>query len=478
AARGTQIATRDTHAEPSGTRQASAPIVIPTPSASNFASIAGLWEGPLKVAGQELNMAVRFKGSGSTLVAFMDIPVQGAKDIPLSKVSQQGNKVHFEAFTGARLAVYEGQVQADGSLVGNFQQAGFKGTFVLKPVAVQPTAAVDYRQEEVTYKNGDITLAGTLTLPATGSGFPALLLITGSGPQNRDEDLLGFQPFRLIADYLTPRGFAVLRVDDRGVGGSTGDLTQSTSEDLAGDVLAGVNLLKSRPDIDAKRIGLLGHSEGGLIAPMAATRSNDVAFIILLSGPGLPGSAILKTQLVDIMRASGSSQAQIDQAAERQQQVLDAVTTGKGWDELTGDWQNTTRTQIEAMPADQVSALGGVDKAVDDAVRAQRAAVDNPWFKFFVNYDPAPTLANVHVPVLALFGGKDTQVAAVANEAAVKAALEKGGNARGTTKIFSDANHLYQQAVTGSPSEYGTLLKEFLPGFLDYIYDWTERVIR
>jgi predicted acyl esterase len=184
-------------------------------------------------------MVIRFTGSGSDAKGMMNIPAQSAKDIPLNKVDLSAPKVHFEAFAGQRLAAYDEQVQNDGSIAGRFTQGGYTGAFTLKRAAAQAAATavpVPYKQEEVTIKNGAASLAGTLTLPPAGGPFPAVVLISGSGPQNRDEEVLGFRPFRLIADHFTRNGIAVLRMDDRGVGGSTGDVENATSEDCAGDI--------------------------------------------------------------------------------------------------------------------------------------------------------------------------------------------------------------------------------------------------
>ena len=453
--------------------------VQPAASASAAAvapdSLDGQWAGSIQIAGQTIDVVVKFSGRGADLKASMDVPTQGAKDLALSKVSQQGSKVHFEAFSGARLATYDGEMQSDQSLKGQFKQSGLTGDLTLQRAAASPTAVLPYRQEEVSFKNGDVTLAGTLTLPQQGAAFPAVVLISGSGAQDRDEDILGFEPFRLIADHLTRNGVAVLRYDDRGVGGSSGDLTQATSEDLAGDVLAGVALLKARSDIDAGHIGLLGHSEGGMIAPIAAARSSDVAFIVLMSGPALPGQVILRQQLTDIMKVGGATQDAIDKALAEQERTLAAVRTGQGWDQLVAGWKRDARTQMDAMPEDQRKALGDLDKAADAAAQAQRQAVDTPWFKFFLSYDPAAALAQVKVPILALYGGKDSQVAADANEQALRSAVAKSSNTGLTTKIFPNANHLYQEATTGSPSEYGGLKKEFVPGFLDFVTQWIKK---
>ncbi len=276
-----------------------APATAPAGQAAP-SSLEGNWEGNIKVAGQDIGMVIRFTGTGGEAKGMMDIPTQSARDLPLSKVDLSAPKVHFEAFSGQQLAVYDGQVQEDGSIAGVFTQAGYTGAFTLKRVAarVAPTAVpVPYKQEEVTVKNGATSLAGTLTLPPDGGPFPAVVLISGSGAQNRDEEVFGFQPFRLIADHFTRNGIAVLRMDDRGVGGSTGDVANATSEDFAGDIAAAVAVLKSRPDINPKQIGLLGHSEGGIIAPMVADRSSDVAYVILMAGPGLSGGQVVVQQL-------------------------------------------------------------------------------------------------------------------------------------------------------------------------------------
>ena len=425
-------------------------------------------------------MVIRFTGTGSEAKGMMDIPAQSARDIPLSEVDLSAPKVHFEAFSGQRLAVYDGQVQEDGSVAGQFTQAGYTGAFTLQRAAAQaaPTVVpVPHKQEEVTVKNGAASLAGTLTLPPTGGPFPAVVLISGSGAQNRDEEVFGFQPFRLIADHFTRNGIAVLRMDDRGVGGSTGDVGNVTSEDFAGDIAAAVAMLKGRPDIDPKQIGLLGHSEGGIIAPMVANRSGDVAFVILMAGPGVSGGQIVVQQLADLLKAQGQPQAVIDQTVAKQKQVVQAVATGEGWDAVKALLRTQAQAQIAALPAEQRTALGDEQAAVDKAVQAQVDMLNSPWYKFFISYDPAPALTKLKIPVLALFGGKDLQVAAAPNEKAIKAALAQGGNTQVTSKVYPDANHLFQPATTGSIDEYAKL-KTFVPGLLDDMVEWIKETIK
>ena len=466
--------------------QPPAPAAPPTALAATPAgqpsqpSLEGNWEGSIQVASQDLGMVIRFTGSGSEAKGMMDIPAQSAKDIPLSKVDLSAPRVYFEAFSGQSQAIYDGQVQEDGSIAGRFTQGGYTGAFTLKRAAAKaaPTAVpVPYKQEEVTVRNGAASLAGTLTLPTAGGPFPAVVLISGSGAQNRDEEVFGFQPFRLIADHFTRNGIAVLRLDDRGVGGSTGDVANVTSEDFAGDIAAAVAMLKGRPDINPKQIGLLGHSEGGLIAPMVADRNSDVAYVILLAGPGLSGGQIVVQQLADILKAQGQPQAAIDQAVAQQKQLVQAVATGEGWDAVKTLLRAQAQAQIAALPVEQRTALGDEQAAVEKTVQAQVDMVNSPWYKFFITYDPAPALSKVKVPVLALFGGKDVQVAAAPNEQAIKAALAQGGNTQVTSKVYQEANHLFQPATTGGVDEYAKL-KTFVPGLLDDMVGWIKGTIK
>jgi pimeloyl-ACP methyl ester carboxylesterase len=461
------------------------PVVL-KPTASDAAStgpsagLEGRWEGPVAVAGQSIVMVVKLSGSGSDMKGQLDVPAQGAKDLPLKKITYQAPKLHFEAFEGAGLATFDAELKGDGTLAGDFGQAGYKGTFTFKraAAAAPPTAVpVPYKEEEVTFQNGDAKLAGTLTTPQGSGSFPAVVLITGSGPEDRDETVFGFKPFRIIADSFTRQGIAVLRYDDRGVGGSTGDTENATSEDLAGDVTAAVALLRTRPDINSKAIGVMGHSEGGIIGPIAATRSQDISFVILLGGPGLPGKEVLVQQAGDVAKASGAPQAQVDAIMVEQRKVVDAVMTGQGLDEVKAKLIQQAQAQVAALPAEQQKALGTDPAgAAQKQVEAQIAAMQSPWFQYFLKYDPAPTLAKVKVPVLAIFGGKDVQVAAGPNEAAVKAALAQAGNTHVTTRVYPDANHLFQAAKTGGVQEYSQR-KDMVPGLLDETAQWIKDTV-
>ena len=390
-------------------------------------------------------------------------------------------KIHFELLAGAGLAVLDGELK-DDMISGDFLQVGVRGKFDLKQrkTGKEDTVSEEllpYKVEEVVFQNEDITLAGTLTLPLTAGPHPAVIMITGSGPQNRDGDVFGLKPFRIVADHFTRTGIAVLRYDDRGVGGSTGNVSQATIEDFAEDTLAALEFLQNHGDINPKQIGLCGHSEGGLVAPLVASRSKDVAFIILMAGTGIPGEKILLAQEKRIGRADGVTDEEIKKTLELQKGIFEAVRTGEGWNELKIDVRQAIRAEIEKLPADEWEAIEDIDEYLDVAVSVALREAQSPWFKYFLDYHPAPTLKKVTCPVLALFGELDLQVPAEMNKEVIVNALKKGGNPDYTAEILPKANHLFQEAKTGSPQEYGTLEKEFVPGFLDLMANWIlERV--
>ena len=452
-------------------------LLAAPPLSSAEPAPAGHFEGAITVMGRDLEIKVDFKTAQGGLAATMDIPVQGAIGLPLSSVRFDTPKIRFELSAGPGVAAFDGEVKGD-EIAGKFLQAGAEGTFRLKRgAAVKPEppkeAPPPYKQEEVKFKNGDqATLAGTLTLPATGGPHPAVVLITGSGPQNRDEEIFGFKPFKLLADHLTRNGIAVLRYDDRGVGASTGSASQATSEDFSLDAAAAVAFLRTRPEIDTARIGLLGHSEGGIVAPMVAARKGGIAFVVMMSGMGVIGEKILLDQAELIGRAEGSSEKDLAREKELQQRIFAAVRSGKGWDEARAEVKKAALARVAEMPEAQRKTIPDPDKYADMMIEGQLSMAKSPWFRFFLDYDPALALENLKCPVLALFGEKDLQVPAEPNRKAVVAALAKGGNADVTVKVFPGANYLYQAAVTGGVSEYATLKKEFVPGFLVTISQW------
>ncbi len=341
---------------------------------------------------------------------------------------------------------------------------------ISSPVASTPVTS--YVEEEVTFTNGDVTLAGTLTLPDGPGPFPAVILVSGSGPQDRDESLgsgIVIKPFRLLADGLTSAGVAVLRYDDRGTAESTGDFAAATTADFADDAEAGLNYLLSRDEVDPDRLGLIGHSEGGMVAAMLGARNKDLDFIIGLAAPGVKGSEIVRLQNELILRAQGATEEQIaDQTA-----YLDESFANLDNPELIYELAyESTVAYIEALPEEERAALGDVDAYARMSAEAAAEQSRMPGFRSFVEYDPAPDWAKTTVPVLAIFGGKDFQVQVEQNAGPLEEALRSGGNSEVEIVILPDANHRFQQANTGDPSEYGSLPAEFTPDLMPSILDW------
>jgi fermentation-respiration switch protein FrsA (DUF1100 family) len=447
-------------------------------------AIEGVWEGKLKVGGVELRLVLRVsKESDGSLNASVDSPDQGAMGLKVDSIELDDDGVtRFEMKTLS--AKFEGtRDEVGNTIVGEFTQAGTTLPLVLGwqeraselPRPQEPQKPYPYRAEEVRYENkaGGVTLAGTLTIPTGQGSFPAALLISGSGPQDRDESLFGHKPFLVLADYLTRMGIAVLRVDDRGVGGSTGQTRTSTSEDLAGDVEAGVAFLKTRPEVDPAKIGLIGHSEGGIIAPMVAAQSAEIAYVVLMAGPGLPGEEILILQGALVAKAEGKSDDQIAENRELQERIFEIIRSEKD--------PQAAEARMRLTIKDGLTRLSAVDKEAASVtvefVEAQVQAVQSPWFRFFLTYDPRPALRKVKCPVLALNGEKDLQVPARENLAAIEGALKVGHNPRMTVKELPKLNHLFQTSETGRISEYARNEETIAPIALELIGSWIKEQV-
>jgi uncharacterized protein len=345
---------------------------------------------------------------------------------------------------------------------GASSQSTAKSTALNRPQ--EPKKPYPYDEEEVGYENkrDGVKLAGTLTLPRGKGPFPAVLLITGSGSQDRNESLLGHKPFLVLADYLTRQGIAVLRVDDRGVGGSSGSVPNSTTENFAADVMAGIEFLKTRKEIDPKQIGLIGHSEGGLIAPMVAAQNDDVAFIVLMAGTGLTGEETLYQQGALILKAGGASAEQLAKQRATQESMFKILK-----------WEKDPLTIEKRLHEALSSSLTEEEKKkAEQAIAAQIKLVNTPWFCYFLTLDPRPVLRKVKCPVLAINGENDLQVPANKNLREIEAALKAGGNKDLTIVRLPKLNHLFQTSETGSPNEYIKIEETIAPVALRTIGDW------
>lgn len=331
----------------------------------------------------------------------------------------------------------------------------------------EPKGAIPYVEEEVKYSNltADVTLAGTLTLPRTGKPSPAVLLIAGSGPIDRNETVFGHKPFLVLADHLTRQGFAVLRVDKRGIGQSTGNYGVATTEDFSSDALAGVAYLKTRKEVDAKQIGLIGHSEGGLIAPMIAAKSNDVAFIVLMAGPCVSGETILYTQEALISRAMGATEEQISHQLDFQQQVLSVIKNESDLEKAEKLLRELIAKQVAYLPKEEQQTSA-------EAMEDQMKRCNSRWFRYYLNYDPIISLKHLKIPVLVINGELDSQVSPKQNLPVIAKILKEAGNRNYRIIEFPKLNHFFQTCETGSILEYGKIEETIAPEVLDTLSGW------
>ena len=427
--------------------------------------LTGIWQGVIKAGGQELRLVFHFAQEGDMWTATGDSPDQGAAGIPVESVEVEGFNISVDVPVAA--AKYEGEYDPAKSIIkGKWHQGGGAYAVDLEriekvEVVVRPQDPVPpfpYDESEVTFPNdkAGITLAGTLTLPRQGGPFPAVILVTGSGAQNRNEEVMNHRPFLVLADHLTRQGIAVLRYDDRGVGGSGGDPVMATSKDFAGDAFAAFTFLAKQPGIDAARTGIVGHSEGGVIAPMIAAAHPEVGFIVLLAGPGFIGSELLLQQSAAILRASGATEDQINKARKANRSVYEIVANEPD----------------DAKAAEEIGKILTGLGIPEDNIAAQISPLLTPWYRYFIGYDPAEDLRNTTCPVLAITGSLDVQVPADENLTAIEQALKEGGNDSVVTKKLEGLNHLFQHATTGLVQEYAQIEETFAPEALQIVSDW------
>ncbi|MDE5869628.1 MAG: alpha/beta hydrolase [Muribaculaceae bacterium] len=400
------------------------------------------WSGDLEIQGTKLPLVFHLDGDNPTL----DSPAQGAKGIPIVFVQTESDSLYVSIPTIG--ASFTGKYQKD-KVTGIFKQRGIELPLILKPGYKMshrpqtPQPPYPYSQEEVSFTNGDAALKGTLTLPEKyNKETPVLIMITGSGLQNRDEELFEHKPFAVIADALARNGIASLRYDDRGLGESTGDVINCTTEDLMKDALSGINLLRQR----FNKVGVLGHSEGGTIAFMLGA-DNKTDFIISLAGMVISGAETLMEQNRWFLTQAGYPQATVDEYCN----LLSAA--------FQGDNDFPNKLEKSALPIE-----------LKQNMQAGMAQLKSPYMQYFLALDMRDKLGNVACPVLALNGTKDTQVFYKDNLKALNERLPSNGH----NKVISleGLNHLFQHCSTGSVNEYGTIEETISPEVLEIISQW------
>jgi pimeloyl-ACP methyl ester carboxylesterase len=446
--------------------------------------LEGSWLGVLNAGGIDLRLVFNISVTGAnSFTATLDSPDQGAKDISLGAVSLTGDSIRIEAPIVA--GYYIGKATSDSTILGEWHQSGrtfelnlekqVKAFVLNRPQEPQPP--FPYKEESVTFYNAkeDFLLGGTLTLPEGAGPFPAVILVSGSGSQNRDEELFGHKPFKLIADHLTRKGIAVLRYDDRGIGSSGGSPAGATSLDNAGDARSAFDYLLKRDEIEKSHLGIIGHSEGGMIAFMLASEYDDIAFIVSLAGPGVDGKRILLDQSDHINRLSGVEESILEDNRNVMGKVYDLMASNDSyqtWREevlkFTGEYYSRKATGVyteEEIEQVRKNLVGSIPESY------------YPWLRYFVMYDPAPLFTKIKCPVLALNGAKDSQVLPEENIKAIQEGFQSTGNDNVKAMILPGLNHLFQNCDTGLPNEYGTIEETFDPKTLEIISDWILRQV-
>lgn len=430
-------------------------------------SYEGHWLGQLEISGVALPLVFHITKEKDSHKGTMDSPQQNAYGLPAKEVKIDENGITFDL--SAMGIMYQGKSIND-TLKGKFSQGGktydldltrMKTDTYEKPKRPQEELGkIKYSVEDVTFYNATakIKLAGTLTKPKGKGPFPAVILVSGSGPQDRNEEMLGHKPFLVIANYLTNNGIAVLRFDDRGVGKSAGDFSKATTEDFATDVEAGISFLKQQKGIDIQKIGIIGHSEGGMVAPMVAAKDTSLDFIVLLAGPGIFIRDLMLQQMEDITKSQGESDSAVASQIENNRQAFDILlNTPDNFDaknKLIKLYQSQDTTMSESE----------IRQAINQMV--------TPWFRYFISYNPQIALEQTKCRVLAINGDKDLQVASKANLKGIETSLKSGGNKDFKIVEMTNMNHLFQTTSSGKISEYGQLEETFSPKVLELMKDW------
>ncbi|MBS1597698.1 MAG: alpha/beta hydrolase [Bacteroidetes bacterium] len=462
-------------------------LSIKTSSSQTESRLIGIWEGKIKV-GTEIRAIFHFeRDSSGNILGGMDSPDQGAKNIPCSDIRLIGDSIFLKipSLNGS----YAGLLADSATINGRWKQ-GMSFNLNLKKVdkvaglnrPQNPQPPFPYSSQDIEYDNADRTMhyGATITIPQGKGPFPAVLLITGSGPQNRDEELMEHKPFAVLADYLTRRGVVVLRVDDRGVGKSNGNFSKSTTADFAVDAGNSLDYLKSRPEVNLKKIGLIGHSEGGMIAPMVAVKRKEIDFIILLAGPGEKISKLMEDQNAALYRSAGINEKAIQSFTPFFQKMITIINESNDVSSFDKKIKPVLNEWRKNEPPAHVLATTGIfnDSTQQIFIDAMNNTMFTPWFRYFIRFDPQIYLSQVHCKVLALNGEKDIQVASKPNLAAIKYALQKAGNKKYEIVEIPKLNHLFQTCKACTVTEYGQLEETISPVALNLVGDWIDKNVK
>ncbi len=449
---------------------------------SSDSNLIGCWLGRINVLNNKIAIKSCFAlDSSNKVIGYIDIPQQNAFNLSLSNIKIERDSCYFDLIINAmNVAKFSGMLKYSGTdsanISGEFRQMGIVGKFELEKYFEEEIHQQDsmpkFYEEEVVVRNGEIELAGTFSRPLERKRYPAIIFVTGSGPQNRDEEVFGFKIFKVISDEFVRCGLATIRTDDRGAGGSKDkNEGSSTTFDVASDILAVKNYLKSRNDVDSNRIGILGHSEGALAAFIAEAESSEFAFIVSLAGPVVRGDSLIAEQIRIQMKNEGIPDSIIEETISEQYTIYSIIRENKNIELARDIMMKQARKQIELYPEQVRSQI--TDRLIERNIQIQLESLRSDWFRQFIDIEPLDYIKKIRCPILFVFGGNDQQVPSSLMLTRLKSLTKSN---QFTIKVFPDANHLFQKSKIGAVSEYGILPKKFIDGFVEFLVKWLKEV--
>ena len=460
-------------------------VLLLTLLCTNFAfaqsKFVGIWEGALLVADNKVRLVFYITETNGKLSCKMDSPDQGQTSIPCTKIDYKGDSIWFEI--GSAGISYNGKLTSYQLIDGQFAQSVYTialplektntPTQLLRPQTPKPPFS--YKIEDVTYYNADKTIkfGGTITIPSGTGSFPAILLISGSGQQNRDEEIYGHKPFAVMADYLTKQGYVVLRVDDRGVGSTTGDVQNATTADFVKDASASLNYLATRKEANKNKLGIIGHSEGGQIATMLAAERKDINFIVSLAGPGVPIVELMEEQSVAVFQSNGADSAFVSHYRTLYRGIIASINAAKDSNDAAIRIQESINQWKKGVSPQTVMDMGLVSpKSESEYIQAYVNIYNNKWYNYFLHSNPQPYIEKLSCKVLVLNGEKDIQVLPATNLEGFRKSLKKSSSKKYDVKELKGLNHLFQTCNECHTGEYSTLDETLSPSLLTELSTW------
>lgn len=438
-------------------------------------SIVGEWKGAIHIQGQQLSVIFHIENEGDSFTGSIDIPQQGAMGLPLTRVEQDQDSILFAFFTGQGDGVFEGIFDSSEIIQGTYSQGTASFPFKVNRSELQGEDAEDPGAgREIIISNNGVDIGGTLVIPESDTEPPLMIMISGSGAQDRDSNVFNFRIFAEMADQLKEQGIASFRYDDRGIGKSGGRFSEATLEILSGDVKAIIDHFTQNSAENFSSIILLGHSQGGIVAGKTAAEMESVDGLVLMASTGINLKELLRFQVKQAFGTGVHPKERVEQEIDLREDLMLAIRSGEDIEEAKKDYATYYRDEILAnLSQAQKNSIGNLDTVANNQADQLELAFSSPQIQSLLYYDPTIDLASLDITVLVLFGGKDTQVTETLNRSPIEKALDEAG-VKYRVKTFPDANHLFQEANSGQVSEYAILEQDFTDGFIYEISDWVK----